>query len=167
VQSGSWKDLFLTGTCIAFSSAKKCIISHFIESLKILLDLYNFCLCNSLLIQASIWTFSKNYCVELELPIFELTIAGAQILTTTWKRKKHKPLFGAAMSSSRVTRFFETGHSHESMLLRAKEATYGYYHARPGLKPMQLHWAPRYGVWVDCSFLPDTPCAWEFSRNAM
>ena len=26
--------------------------------------------------------------------------------------------------------------------------------------------APRHGVWVDCSFLPDTPCAWEFSRNA-
>ena len=30
---------------------------------------------------------------------------------------------------------------------------------RAGLKPMQLHWAPRHGVWVDCSFLPDTPCA--------
>jgi len=28
---------------------------------------------------------------------------------------------------------------------------------RAGLKPMQpmqLHWAPRHGVWVDCSFLP-------------
>jgi len=34
---------------------------------------------------------------------------------------------------------------------------------RAGLKPMQpmqLHWAPRHGVWVDYSFLPDTPCAW-------
>jgi len=30
---------------------------------------------------------------------------------------------------------------------------------RAGVKPMQLHWAPRHGVWVDCSFLPDTPCA--------
>jgi len=42
---------------------------------------------------------------------------------------------------------------------------------RAGLKPMQptqLHWGPRYnGVWVDCSFLPDIPCAWEFSRNAI
>jgi len=37
---------------------------------------------------------------------------------------------------------------------------------RAGLKPMQLHWAPRHGVWVDGSFLPDTPCAWEFSRSA-
>jgi len=27
--------------------------------------------------------------------------------------------------------------------------------------------APRNGVWVDYSFLPDTPCAWEFSRNAI
>jgi len=41
---------------------------------------------------------------------------------------------------------------------------------RAGLKPMQpmqLHWVPRHGVWVDCSFLPDTPCAWEISRNAI
>jgi len=33
---------------------------------------------------------------------------------------------------------------------------------RAGLKPMQpmqLHWAPRLLVWVDYSFLPDTPCA--------
>jgi len=32
--------------------------------------------------------------------------------------------------------------------------------ARADLKPMQpvqLHWAPRHGVWVSCSFLPDTP----------
>ena len=32
---------------------------------------------------------------------------------------------------------------------------------RAGLKPtqpMQLHWTPRHGVWVNCSFLPDTPC---------
>jgi len=32
---------------------------------------------------------------------------------------------------------------------------------RAGLKPMQpmqLHWAPCHVVWVDCSFLPDTPC---------
>jgi len=27
--------------------------------------------------------------------------------------------------------------------------------------------APRHGVWVDCSFLPDAPCAWEFGRNAI
>ena len=27
------------------------------------------------------------------------------------------------------------------------------------MQPMQLHWAPHHGVWVDCSFLPDTPCA--------
>ena len=27
--------------------------------------------------------------------------------------------------------------------------------------------APRHGVWVYCLFFPDTPCAWEFSRNAM
>jgi len=27
--------------------------------------------------------------------------------------------------------------------------------------------AMRDDVWVDCSFLPDTPCAWEFSRNAI
>jgi len=26
---------------------------------------------------------------------------------------------------------------------------------------------PRHGVWEDCSFLSDTPCAWEFSRNAI
>jgi len=26
---------------------------------------------------------------------------------------------------------------------------------------------PRHSVWVDYSFLPDTPCAWEFSRNAI
>jgi len=35
--------------------------------------------------------------------------------------------------------------------------------ARAGLKPMQpmqLHWAPRHGVWEDCSVLPHTPCAW-------
>jgi len=41
---------------------------------------------------------------------------------------------------------------------------------RTGLKqmqPMQLHWAPRHCVWVDCSFFPDTTCAWEFSRNAI
>jgi len=57
---------------------------------------------------------------------------------------------------------------------------------RAGLKPMQpmqLHWAPRlwgpaplwprasvaprHGVWVDGSFFSDTPCAWEFSRNAI
>ena len=25
--------------------------------------------------------------------------------------------------------------------------------------------APRHGVWIDCQFLPDTPCAWEFSKN--
>jgi len=39
---------------------------------------------------------------------------------------------------------------------------------RAGLKPMQpmqLHWTPRHGVWVDCSFLPDTPCTWEFSSK--
>ena len=30
---------------------------------------------------------------------------------------------------------------------------------RAGLKPMQLHWALRHGVWADCSFLADTPCA--------
>ena len=36
---------------------------------------------------------------------------------------------------------------------------------RAGLKPMQLRWAPRHGVWVD--LLPDTPCAWEFSRHAV
>jgi len=38
---------------------------------------------------------------------------------------------------------------------------------KAGLKPMQLHWAPRYGVWVDCSFCQihialensvETPC---------
>jgi len=42
--------------------------------------------------------------------------------------------------------------------------------SRASLKPMQptqLHRAPRHGVWVDCSFLPDTRCAWEFSRNAI
>jgi len=38
---------------------------------------------------------------------------------------------------------------------------------RAGLKPMQLHWAPCLGVWVAYSFFPDTPCAWEFSRNDM
>jgi len=41
---------------------------------------------------------------------------------------------------------------------------------RTGLKsmqPMQLHWPPRRGVWVDYSFLPVTPCAWESSRNAI
>ena len=27
--------------------------------------------------------------------------------------------------------------------------------------------APRHGVWVDYSFLSDTPCAREFSRNAI
>ena len=27
--------------------------------------------------------------------------------------------------------------------------------------------APRHGVWVDYSVLPDTPYAWEFSRNAI
>ena len=27
--------------------------------------------------------------------------------------------------------------------------------------------APRHGVWIDYSFLPDTPCAWEFSRDAI
>jgi len=26
--------------------------------------------------------------------------------------------------------------------------------------------APRHGVLVDCSFLPDAPCAWEFSTTA-
>ena len=36
---------------------------------------------------------------------------------------------------------------------------------RGGLAPMQLHWAPHRGVWVDYSFLSGTPCAWEFSRN--
>jgi len=41
------------------------------------------------------------------------------------------------------------------------------FKARAGLKPMQVHWAPRHGVWVDYSFLPDTPCAWEFSRNGI
>jgi len=29
---------------------------------------------------------------------------------------------------------------------------------RTGLKPMRMHWAPRHGIWVDCSSLPDTPC---------
>jgi len=41
---------------------------------------------------------------------------------------------------------------------------------RAGLKPMQpmqLHWAPPHGVWLDGSFLPDTLCAWEFIRNAI
>jgi len=38
---------------------------------------------------------------------------------------------------------------------------------RAGLKPMQVHWAPRHGVWVDCSFVPNTPCTSEFSRNAI
>jgi len=27
------------------------------------------------------------------------------------------------------------------------------------MQPMQLHWAPRHGVLVDYSFLPDTPYA--------
>jgi len=27
------------------------------------------------------------------------------------------------------------------------------------MQPMQLRWALRHGVWVDNSFLPDTPCA--------
>jgi len=27
------------------------------------------------------------------------------------------------------------------------------------VQPMQLHWAPRHGVWVYRSFLPDAPCA--------
>jgi len=27
------------------------------------------------------------------------------------------------------------------------------------MQPMQLHWTPRHGVWVNYSFLPDTPCA--------
>jgi len=35
------------------------------------------------------------------------------------------------------------------------------------MQPTQLHWTPRLGVWVDYSFLPDTPCTWEFSRNAI
>jgi len=26
---------------------------------------------------------------------------------------------------------------------------------------------PRHGVWVNYSFLPDTTCTWEFSRNAL
>jgi len=33
---------------------------------------------------------------------------------------------------------------------------YSCFSSRAGLKPMQLHWAPRLGVWVDYSFLPDT-----------
>jgi len=38
--------------------------------------------------------------------------------------------------------------------------THGALLSRAGLKPMQLmqlHWVPRQGVWVDCSFSPDTP----------
>ena len=41
---------------------------------------------------------------------------------------------------------------------------------RAGLKPMQpmqLHWAPHHGVWVSCSYLPDTPCSREFGRNGI
>ena len=35
------------------------------------------------------------------------------------------------------------------------------------MQPMQLHWPPRHGVWVDCSFLSNTPCGLEFSRNGL
>ena len=41
---------------------------------------------------------------------------------------------------------------------------------RVGLKPMQhmqLHWAPRHGVCAGYSFVPDTPCAYEFSKNGL
>jgi len=32
---------------------------------------------------------------------------------------------------------------------------------------MQLHWAPRRGGWVDCLFLPDTPCAQELQKGVL
>jgi len=43
--------------------------------------------------------------------------------------------------------------------------------ARDGLKPMQsmqlrAFGGPRHGVWVSCLFMPDTPCAREFSKNS-
>ena len=41
---------------------------------------------------------------------------------------------------------------------------------RAGLKPMQpmqLHWAPRHGVWEGYSFSPDTHSAREFSENGL
>jgi len=31
------------------------------------------------------------------------------------------------------------------------------------MQPMQLHWAPRHSVWVECSFLPDIHLALENS----
>jgi len=36
---------------------------------------------------------------------------------------------------------------------------------RAGLKPMQLHWAPRHGGWTGRSFLPDAPYARELQKG--
>jgi len=36
---------------------------------------------------------------------------------------------------------------------------------RAGHTPMQLHLAPRHGVWVGCSFLPDTPRGTVYSSG--
>jgi len=38
-------------------------------------------------------------------------------------------------------------------------------HRQSGLKLMQLHWAPRHGVWAGCSFLPDTPYVRELQKR--
>jgi len=54
-------------------------------------------------------------------------MADAQILTTTWKPKKHKSSVEATMSSFRVTHLFKTAHSDESPLLAEKEATFAYH----------------------------------------
>ena len=53
-------------------------------------------------------------------------MADAQILSTTWKRKKHISTVEAAMSSSRAIHFFKADHSDESLLLAVENATFVY-----------------------------------------
>ena len=69
-----------------------------------------------------------NYCPC----VFPISHGGCLDSDSHLKTKKHNSSVEAAVSSSRVTHFFETAHSDESLHLEAKKATFAYYTATHG-----------------------------------
>jgi len=65
----------------------------------------------------------------LELSVFSISHGERSDIDNHLETEKHKSSVEAAMSSSRVTRFFKTAHSDESLLLAAKKAIFVYHAA--------------------------------------
>jgi len=65
----------------------------------------------------------------------------------------------SSQEQGQKTMFIHISHEEIRQLTTDHNGVCSMDESRVGLKPMQLHWALRHGVWVDCSFLPDTPCA--------